>query len=116
MKRSAMPRRKTRIKPQSQRGAEYEAEYQAQIPVVNARSAGRCEILAAHDCDGVASPRPHHRKFRSQGGSNSVDNLLNVCWTGHNWIHRILPREWAEAFDLIVPREDPEHAYRASEG
>lgn len=116
MKRSGPLSRKVRVKPQSKKGAGYEAEYLAQIPFVNTRSDGRCEIQAAHDCDGLASSRPHHRKFRSQGGSNSVDNLLNVCWTGHTWIHQILPRERAEAFDLIVPREDPEHAYQPSEG
>lgn len=116
MKRTGMPRSKKPINPQSPQGKRYQDEYESMKPIIHARSGGRCEILAAHDCDGAATNSPHHRKFRGQGGSNSVDNLLDTCFSGHNWIHQQLPREQAGAFDLIVPREDPEHAYQPSEG
>ena len=40
-----------------------------------------------------------------------MDNLMAVCFTGHHWIHRILPRAEAERLGLIVPREAPQSAY-----
>ena len=29
----------------------------------------------------------HQRKYRKRGGSNSLDNLLDVCEPHHSWIH-----------------------------
>ncbi len=30
----------------------------------------------------------HHVARRSQGGSNTADNLRWLCWEGHDWVHR----------------------------
>lgn len=48
-----------------------------------------CEVHAYH------SPRPqyqevHHRVPLSWGGSDDVENRINVCPTGHRNIHRLL--------------------------
>jgi hypothetical protein len=111
MKRSGPPTRRTPVRRQSEAGADYEEEYRLASIRVDTRSGGRCEIRSTHACDGISTGYPHHRKMRSQGGSNSDDNLLAVCFTGHNWIHRELPRPEAERLQLIVPRDTPEYPY-----
>jgi len=99
------------LKHRSPKHTDYEKEYRRNSQLVLERAGFRCEIQAAHDCDGYSTGYPHHRKLRSQGGSNSVDNLISVCFTGHNWIHRILPRAEAERLQLIIPRDAEESPY-----
>ena len=63
----------------------YEADFQKMKPIIKARSKGVCEART-----GVCTRRAvhvHHRKLRSQGGSNSPDNLIDVCFDCHDWIH-----------------------------
>lgn len=107
------PKPKTRrpIPAHSPQGAEYQKEYKLRSKLVHARSGGMCEVKAAHDCDGAATPTPHHRKFRSSQGSNSLDNLIDTCWSAHYWIHRILPREEAVRLQLVVPKSVAEYPY-----
>lgn len=111
VKRSGPPKRRTPIRARSSAGEEYGEEYRQASTLVHERSGGRCEIRSSHDCDRISTGSPHHRKMRSQGGSNDVDNLLDVCFTGHQWIHQILPRAEAERLQLLVPRETPEYPY-----
>lgn len=115
LKRTGPPKRRTRLAGRSSKGQDYEDEYQARAELVRVRSGGRCEIRSSHDCDGFAQEWPHHRKLRAQGGSNSLDNLLDVCFTGHVWLHQQLPRELAEKLQLIVPRDTPEYPYDPTE-
>ena len=89
----------------------YQLDYLDASDIVNERSNGRCEIRSTHDCDGLSTGSPHHRKMRSQGGSNDPDNLIAVCWTGHQWIHQQLPRAEAERMQLLIPRDTPEYPY-----
>lgn len=63
----------------------YEAEFQMVKAVVKARSKGVCEA-GTPVCTRVAV-HVHHRKLRSQGGSNYPDNLLDLCFSCHDWIH-----------------------------
>lgn len=112
MKRSPMPTRRRWIAKRSKKGHAYQQEYLRAIPLVTMRSGGLCEIAADHECDTWSTGYPHHRRLRSQGGSNdAARNLLDVCASGHRWIHRILPRKEAERLDLIVPRDVREHPY-----
>lgn len=48
---------------------------------------GACKARASWDCTGRAQHH-HHIVRRSQGGKDSKDNLLPVCWVCHAWIHR----------------------------
>ena len=32
--------------------------------------------------------QPHHRKYRSHGGTHRIDNLEPVCWDCHRIIHQ----------------------------
>jgi len=107
--------KRSRINPVSSKKREYQAEYRAQTVLVKERSGGRCEILQAHDCDGWATDSPHHRKFRSHSGSNSLSNLVDACWTGHNWIHREAPYDEMVAVGLIVPSHVDEYPYQGEE-
>lgn len=85
MKRSAIRR-----KP-SERNEEYRAELDALRPALAERSGGRCEFtFPAHRCDQRAS-LIHHRWRRSQGGVNRLWNLLHLCWSCHEYIHRNPP-------------------------
>ncbi len=84
----------------------YEAEFEAARPLVERRSGGLCEVptwtlngewsgamnlattqWAAHSGHRCRAEHVHHRKYRSRGGTNSLDNLLHVCRGCHDWIH-----------------------------
>ena len=31
---------------------------------------------------------PHHIKRRSQGGEDTIDNLISLCRAHHDWVHQ----------------------------
>jgi len=108
--------KRSAIKHRSVKGQEYEADYWAQMPLVHDRSGYRCEVMRhGGRCRNQAQAYPHHRKLRSQGGSNSLDNLLDVCARCHDEIHREMPRSLAVARGLIVPRDTAEFPYDPQE-
>lgn len=45
-----------------------------------------CEARASEKCTGRAV-HTHHRKLRSQGGTDDQSNLLAVCLQCHHHIH-----------------------------
>lgn len=67
--------------------APYQRELNKMAPLVLARATNLCEARL-QKCQGRAQRIPHHRKLRSQGGTNSLANLLAVCWSCHDYIHR----------------------------
>jgi len=79
-------RRYSRLAPVSAKQKAREAELDRVRPAVRERSKGRCEARASAECFGVAQ-HPHHRRMRSQGGGHTADNLLDVCWPCHRYIH-----------------------------
>lgn len=81
MKRSALTR-KTRIKTISERELERRIELEEVRPLIEARSLGVCEI-----CRWATGVHLHHKLRRSQGGTNTLDNLLLVCSEDHEFIH-----------------------------
>ena len=52
---------------------------------------GRCEVCGSWG----EETHWHHISFRSQGGTDEADNLIEVCWRCHGQIHsgRISRRE-----------------------
>ncbi|OOB90335.1 HNH endonuclease [Rathayibacter sp. VKM Ac-2630] len=46
---------------------------------VEARSGGMCEGCGLH-----RATEKHHRKFRSRGGEDTVENLLDLCGSGNH--------------------------------
>lgn len=57
---------------------------------VKQRSDGWCEVRAL-GCE-LRAVHVHHKKLRSQGGKDTVGNLLHVCAWCHRWVHEH-PRE-----------------------
>lgn len=63
-----------------------------------------CEARLAH-CEGRASHR-HHRRMRSQGGSDDATNTTDLCGACHRQIHAN-PR-WSYQQGWLVPSwQDP---------
>ena len=75
LKRSGMVRRR------SPRRTAYSEELALMRPVVVARAGGVCHVC--YDPGTVV----HHRKLRSQGGTNEVDNLMLLCQSCHEYVH-----------------------------
>ena len=38
-------------------------------------------------CGCYTESPPHHVKHRSQGGDDSMDNLITLCWRCHRGVH-----------------------------
>ena len=93
LKRSRMVRRR------SPRSAAYSEELALMRPVVVARAGGACHVCA--DPGTVV----HHRKLRSQGGTNEVDNLMLLCQTCHEYVHNHPALSLAAGY--ILRRDDP---------
>ena len=56
--------------------------------IVAERAQGMCEIMDPQTgCNGRAE-HMHHRKLRSQGGEHTVENLVHICSTCHDYVHR----------------------------
>ena len=93
----------------TKRLSEFDAEFERMKPIVRARSGGKCEMKKFLDnvilqvgviqlidllildemvrgCTRRAT-HVHHRKYRSRGGTNSIDNLCDVCEPCHRFIH-----------------------------
>jgi hypothetical protein len=58
-------------------------ELDAVTPALLERAGYRCEI-----CRVAPIEHRHHRLRRSQGGTNELDNLLALCHTHHEYVHR----------------------------
>lgn len=72
--------------------------------VILERSEGLCELRIPNVCTGWANRSPHHRKLRSQGGQNTMSNLVAVCGPCHSHAH--LHRYLAFRFGWIVKSYD----------
>lgn len=50
-----------------------------------ARDLGCCGTQLPGKCGGRIDP--HHIKMRSQGGEDTLDNLVCLCRVHHSWVH-----------------------------
>lgn len=107
MKRSAlnrqspMVRRKVKINRQSSAAKTYADELEAMRPLVYVRANGWCEVCGTNPVQGV-----HHRKRRSQGGTNAMANLLGLCSDCHDEIHK--NPAWSYELGYLLRRDDLE--------
>ena len=71
---------------------------------------GPCESGMSPDCTGLAV-HSHHRKMRSQGGTDEEANILHVCMPCHSVIHSgpeksynlgHLVKSWQQPEDVAV--------------
>ena len=82
-----------------------------------ARAGYLCEAKLT-GCLSTPQETPHHRKKRTQGGTNGMNNLLAVCWRCHTRIHSVLPSDpdrWAYKAGLLLRRSDPEEPFTSSD-
>lgn len=80
--------RRTR-RPMSAKAQAYDREFRKASEEVKARSAGRCEARIENSsvlCL-VWGYEVHHKRRRSQGGTNDLNNLIYACIPCHRWIH-----------------------------
>ena len=71
------------------------------IKAVKNRSGGLCErvlmaytrinmeegLLRRGPCGKPSMKQPHHRLARSQGGEHTKENLVDLCFECHRWVH-----------------------------
>lgn len=103
--------KRTELRRVGRRGRERQRNLARARDVVLERSGGLCEARAASNCFGRGSML-HHRRRRSQGGSDDPANLLWVCAICHSLIHGLpglaLERGWLISGFAC---EDPEGAW-----
>jgi 5-methylcytosine-specific restriction endonuclease McrA len=100
------PKRKKRPKPlprHSAKGEAYEDELAEVKLAVFARAKYRCEIGLEGCTVGITST-PHHRKRRTQGGPNTMANLLACCEPCHTKVHK--NPEFSYARGLLIRRHE----------
>jgi hypothetical protein len=61
-----------------------EIVYKLHIRIAMQRAGWRCAR-----CKSTRPLQPHHRKYRSHGGTHRIDNLEAVCWDCHRVIHEL---------------------------
>lgn len=103
--------KRSRFKRKPKRDIPYEDELDQVTPLVMARARYHCEVELA-GCKYFPEKTPHHRKRRSQGGPNTMANLLAVCSGCHRWIHA--HPEAAYEQGLLIRRDDLIHPYQRS--
>lgn len=96
------PLKRSPIARKSAKQRRRDRELEKSRKVVMQRSHGKCEVPTCGR-DGV---HLHHRRLRSQGGSNLPGNLLLLCLEHHSLIHR--NPAWAAAAGLIETTKEPD--------
>jgi 5-methylcytosine-specific restriction endonuclease McrA len=76
------PARKKRLALKSEKARDYEEQLDAITPALTSRSQGMCEL-----CKTATAVVRHHRLRRSQGGKNTLRNLLHLCVGCHDRVH-----------------------------
>jgi 5-methylcytosine-specific restriction endonuclease McrA len=66
----------------SEKRKAYQDELDEITPALLARAHGICEICRSLPCE-----HRHHKLRRSQGGKNTLDNLLFLCHGCHFGVH-----------------------------
>ena len=83
--------KRSRIAPVSSKRRKRMAAYARAREQVAERCGGRCEARVDGVCTGWLE-HVHHRRLRSQGGTDDLSNLIGCCNSCHRWAHAN-PRE-----------------------
>jgi hypothetical protein len=95
-------RRTSKPLPKHSKGhLEYAKALDAITPELVQRALGQCEANIADVCQSQGAHR-HHRKRRSQGGSNDLANIILVCHACHGAIHE--HPKWSRDHGLLLSR------------
>lgn len=70
-------------------------DWQAIRADVMVRDMGICRAAIIPGCRGRGS-HVHHRKLRSQGGKDELDNLILLC----EWCHEYIHKNPAESYEV----------------
>jgi hypothetical protein len=77
-------------------------QYAAARALVRERAEGLCELPGC----GAQGVLAHHKRRRSQGGTDHPTNLMWLCLADHESIHRNVA--WAEASGYLIRSEAPQ--------
>ena len=88
---------------QSAKAGAFKDELDAMRVIVEVREGYRCYVCRVNPVEVI-----HHRKRRSQGGTNGLGNLLGLCNFCHEECHQN-PRAAYEQ-GLLLRRDEPEVA------
>lgn len=83
LKRSEKRLKRTRLNPIGKKGKAHRLRMDLLRPTVFARALWRCEFPGC----GSECHHAHHVLPRSRGGPDTLENLIAVCFTHHQWIH-----------------------------
>lgn len=72
---------------------------------LRARAGNRCELTHDHCEPWSRYHHRHHRRRRSQGGEHSLENLLLLCPTAHDFYVHAHP-DWARRHGLLLGTGD----------
>jgi len=73
----------TRVSERPRRSRLGQAEYERLRQDVLRRDGWRCQ-----SCGGMSNLEVHHKRFRSQSGNDSEENLITLCVGCHAKIHQ----------------------------
>lgn len=90
------------LRKRSKRQAKRERELTKSRRIVRERSGGQCEFPGCRN----RAVHAHHKRLRSQGGSDAPENLLDLCHECHEVLHR--NPHWANELGLIQRTGDPD--------
>ena len=94
---------RSRLRAVSPRRRRRDAEWARVTTAVIRASNGFCGIGVRAVCTRVAT-EGHHRKLRSQGGTNTIDNCVPTCAACHRYAHA--NPEWAYSAGFMVRRSE----------
>lgn len=82
----ALKASKKRITGTSKKVADYDEQFALIRPTILERDNNRCVAQIPNCCWNLAI-HVHHKKLRSQGGTNLPSNLISLCLACHEFIH-----------------------------
>jgi hypothetical protein len=97
--------KRTPIRRVSQKKRKRMAGYAIARQEVYERSGGRCEFTNGGERCRHPHEQTHHKRRRSQGGTDDLENLIGLCSMHHDLIHA--NPEWAEGLGYLI-RSRPE--------